>query len=58
MEWFTLVNMPTFDLLENDDFETLKQLVEDEKAQSYISDNFGSFNGSKFIDDLHLICNY
>jgi superfamily II DNA/RNA helicase len=42
-----------YDLLENDDFDTLKQLVEDEKAQSYISDNFGSFNGSKFIDDLN-----
>lgn len=41
-----------YDLLANDDLETLEQLVEDEKAQKYISDNFGSFNGSRFIDDL------
>lgn len=41
-----------YDLLENDDLETLKQLVEDEKAQKYTSENFGFYNGKKFIDDL------
>ncbi len=45
-------NANVYDLLDNDDLETLEQLVEEEKAQKYISDNFGSFNGSKFIDDL------
>lgn len=42
-----------YDLLANDDLETLEQLVEDEKAQKYLSDNFGSFNGNLFIEDLH-----
>src|SRR5690554_5878245 len=41
-----------YDLLDNDDFDKLEKAVEEEKAQKYISDNFGSFNGSKFIDDL------
>ena len=42
-----------YDLLENDDLDTLEKLVEDEKAQKYISDNFGTYNGSKFLDDLN-----
>ncbi|RIJ45516.1 helicase [Maribellus luteus] len=42
-----------YDLLDNDDLDSLEQLVEEEKAQKYISKNFGSYNGSKFIDDLN-----
>lgn len=42
-----------YDLLENDDLDTLEKLVEDEKAQKYISGNFGSYNGHLFIDDLN-----
>jgi superfamily II DNA/RNA helicase len=41
-----------YELLANDDLETLEKLVEKEEAQKYISDNFGAYNGSRFIDDL------
>ena len=42
-----------YDLLMNDDIDTLEQLVEEEKAQKYKSDFFGSYNGVKFIDALN-----
>ena len=46
-----------YDLLENDDLDTLEQLVDDEKAQKYLSANFSSYNGSSFIDDLNFDLN-
>ncbi len=42
-----------YDLLDNDDLDTLERLVDDEKAQKYLSDNFGTCNGNLFIDDLN-----
>ena len=41
-------SVDVYDLLDNDDFEKLEQLVEEEKAHKYKQDNFNN----KFRDDL------
>ena len=41
-----------YDLLDNDDIERLEKLVDEDKAQKYVSKDFGKCNGRTFIEDL------
>lgn len=42
-----------YELLGRDDIDGLEQLVKEDKAKEYLKDNFGFYQGRKFIDDLN-----